>query len=277
MTAVSVFNLLKWGLLFAYLLTSYFYWQDFNLRKPATQKRSLFMIGILLLAHGMFFIIQTIQLGRLPLATIQETINSFVLIEAVLYFILERKIHERSIGTFIFPFLSLLIFLGNILSLNVEHINPVLFNVGFELHVLTMLIGYSGFTQSFIAALLYILLLHQLQNHKSGLFFRRMPSLKFFDRISNYAINAGISFTFIGFVLGGYFGFRVWNLSVFTDPKIWTVLLIWLVYLSHYILRKRDRLSPSTAAYLSVFAYGLLLLSVVLIATVVSSLHHFNG
>jgi len=277
MTEFISYNLLKWGLFLVYLLTSFFYWQDFNLRKPQTQKRSFIMIVILIIIHVAYFINEISRLGRLPLATIQEAINSFVLIETLLYFGLEQKIHERSIGTFIFPFLTLLILVTNLLSVNVEHINPVLFNVGFELHVLAMLIGYSGFTQAFMASLLYLLLLRQLQKHKSGLFFRRMPSLRFFARINNYGTNAGIGFAFIGIGFGVLFGYRVWNTSVVFDPRGMTMLFIWLVYLSHFILRKMGKLTPTTAAYLSLFAYSLLILSSVLIATVVSSLHHFTG
>ena len=276
MTQMNIYNVLKYSLPVAYLATSFFYWQDFNFRLTKTKKRSTIMVIVLLFLHGIYFILQTYVLKRLPLATFQEAISTFVLIEALLYFILERKINEKSIGTFIFPFLTILLLITVFLSENPNQINPVLFKIGFELHVLSMLIAYSGFTQSFMASVLFLQLSNQLQKHKSGLFYRRVPSLKFFNRISNYAMNAGIVFSFIGMMLGSYFGYRVWNFAVLSDPKVLMVFTIWLIYLLHYILRKVGKLPSKAAAYLSVAAYGSLILSVVLIATTISTLHHFN-
>jgi len=269
-------TLIQWLVLLIYAITTYCYWKDFINRKNKQTKTAQKWFITAVLAHLGLLVYFVIETGRIPISTVNESVGTFVWITASLYLIIEFKLKERSQGALILSVIVVLLAIS-ILSFDInEEINPILYDVKFELHVLFMLLGYSGFTLSVIASILQLLLYRVIQKKELGLFFRRLPSLAYFERISDSAINVGLVFTSIGFLLGFYFATLVWTFSFYTDPKIITVLVSLLVYLIHLIGRKLGKVNGQRSALISVVGFILILFSFFIVSSLIPGAHQFG-
>ncbi|MCB0281528.1 MAG: cytochrome c biogenesis protein CcsA [Calditrichae bacterium] len=269
-------TLIQWIVFLVYALTTFFYWYDFITEKNGFEKKGFYTFAIAVLSHLGLLVYFIYDIGRLPIATVSEALGTFVWITASLYFLLELRWKERSHGVLILS--VILILLGNSnLTFNIStEINPILYDVKFEIHVFAMLLGYSGFALSFIASILHLILAREIQKKEQGLFYRRLPSLAYFERISAAAINVGLLFTGIGFVLGYYFAAQVWNFKIYTDPKIIMVIVTWLIYFVHFIGRRMGKIRGQRAALISVIGFCLILFSFLIISTLVPGAHQFG-
>ena len=267
--------LFQWAVLLIYAITTYFYWQDFivHTSKENTKAQKWFIAA--LFSHLAFLVYFVVETGRIPIATVDEAVGTFVWITATLYLIIEFKLKERSQGALILSVIMVL-FIKSVLSFDSSvEINSILYDIKFELHVLFMLLGYSGFTLSVIASVLHLLLFREIQKRELGIFFRRLPSLAYFERISDSAINVGLVFTTIGIVLGFYFATIVWTSSFYRDPKILVVLVTLLIYLIHFLGRKLGKIRSQRAALISVIGFLLILFSFFIISKIVPGVHQF--
>ena len=183
----------------------------------------------------------------------------------------------RYLGFFILPFILILHVLSN-LFLDVDRqLPPVLLaEVVFEIHVIILLLAYSAFAISFIASLFYLQLSREIQKKSPGLFYRRLPSLAFFDSLSNRGVNIGLVFLTIGVALGVYEGFKLAEQFLQWDLKYLAVALTWLIYALHVLGRLTLGWQGRRAAVISVLGFTSLLFSFIVVSTSLSQVHHFR-
>jgi ABC-type transport system involved in cytochrome c biogenesis permease subunit len=264
-------------LIFAlYVLTGIFYWREFQSQRISDRRVGGILFSVTLLSHLGYFVYLTVELGRLPIGTVSEALGTFVLMTAIVYFLLERRLRERSMGAFILPIFALLLLVSILTFQRTEGLEAILYDVRFEIHVINMLLGNGAFVLSFIASLLYLMLAKELKKPDHSVFFRRLPSLPFFERISDAAVDLGLVFTTIGFILGSYVASQVWSLAFWVDPKILAVILTWLIYMVHFLSRKFAGWRGRRAAIVSLVGFGWVLFSFLFVSTMISNLHQFK-
>ncbi len=250
---------------------AYFYNNDALWRKRV---KIVFHSSVFL--HIVYFFGFVFKYARIPIANSPEALGTFVLLSAIIYIAFEKRVGEESLGAFLLPLFTIIMFISALIPHQPANISPTLFKVSFEIHVLFMLVGYSGFTLSFVSSTLYLLLNRQLSQRKAGLFFRRLPSLQFFERISRFSIDGALLFIFLGFATGSYFGFQVWSIAFLKDPKVISVSVTWLIYAGHFIIRHTKSASDKTLSVLAVTGYLFLILSSAVSLGLLNSLHNFN-
>lgn len=268
--------ILLWTVLSAYVLSAIFYWRSFfnGHLETASIARNILILSVFL--HLSFIVYFIINLSRIPIATVSETIQIFVWLTAILYLLIEARLKEKSQGSLILSLLIVLLFISNV-SFDVSNtINPILYDVKYEVHVFAILLGYSGFTLSFIASILHILLSAEIRKKEPGMFFRKLPSLAYFERISNYAVNVGLVFLLLGFILGFYAAAQVWTFSEITDVKILSVLLTLIIYSLHFLGQKTGKIRGQRAAVISLVGFTLILISFLIISNITPGAHQFG-
>lgn len=270
----------QWILWTLYGITSVFYVRDFLYKRSSDRKSAQRMIVVTLSLHAAFLVFLLIDLHRIPVATLSEALSTFVWLTALIYWTLEKGLltqlkADRSMGTFILPVLWLLLTTSNLTYQADEPIAEVLKDVRFEIHVLAMLLSYGAFTISFIASLLHIFLAREIKKRDLRLFYSRLPSLAFFDNISNRAVDIGLFFATIGFVLGFYSAAKVWDSFLLADPKFLVALLSWVIYFVHFFGRKFIGWRGRLVANLSILGFSVILFSFIIISLLFSSLHRF--
>lgn len=270
----------SWMLLAVYCVAAWYYGRDFWQKEPRDRQMAQRWIAAALGLHLLYLVSLTISLARLPVATVSESIGTFVWLSAVIYWALEqgilaRRSDDRTMGTFILPILCILLLISNLTFRSDEEISPVLEDVRFELHVLALLLAYSALTISFIASLLHTLLARELKKREVGMFYNRLPSLAFFDRISNAAVDVGLIFMTIGLLYGVFSALQVWDALVFSEVKFGAAVFSWLVYGIHFAGRRLAGWGGQVGALLSIIGYLSILFSFIVISTLFTSVHHF--
>lgn len=268
---------MAWSIFILYGITSFLYWKQFITEKRGeTYKTPHYWLVASVILHLAFIISFIMDVSRIPIATVSESIQTFVLITATLYLFLEFHLKEHSQGVLILSLLVILLFISNISFDISDAINPILYDVRFETHVLSMLLANSGFMIAFIASVLHLLLSNEIKKKEPGIFFRRLPSLLYFERISDYAINIGLIFLSIGFVLGFYSATKVWHERLITDPKIVSVLVTLIIYFVYFLGRKLGKISGRRAAIISIIGFISILISYLVISKLIPGEHQFG-
>ncbi len=272
-----MFTFFQWALVVVYGIAGYYYLNVFQQNRSSDRKIAGNWLAAAILVHATLFAYLGFTLGRIPVATLGETLSTLVLMTACIYWVLEKRVADHSMGAFIVPLLIILLIVDNFILQQHEVMAEVLHDVKFEIHVLSLLLAYGAFTLSFIASVLQILLARQLENLNMGVFYRRLPSIAFFEKISNHAVDIGLVFVTIGFFLGLYNARQVWDLNaLLSEPKIDATILIWLVYALHFGGRRFAGWRGQRAAVLSIIGYALLLFSMLIISLFFVTVHNFK-
>jgi ABC-type uncharacterized transport system permease subunit len=227
------------------------------------------------LVHFLHLIHLSVFLRRLPVTDVFEAMTLCVWLFAATYVSLEWRVPEKALGVFILPVIIILQSLSAIFLDYERTLPPILEDTIFEIHVFIMLLAYSAFAISFIASLLYLLLSRELQGKQLGLFYRRLPSLEFFDTLSNRAVNIGLFILTVGLLLASYTGLRLGDQFSFSDPKVLAVVVTWLIYLMHIIFRKASGWRGRRAAFLSLIGFSWSMFSFLFVSQLFSKVHQF--
>lgn len=267
----------QWLVVAAYVAALIYYVRFFRRGKPLASTRAGQLLTLAVGLHFFYLIHLTVFTGHLPVTDVFEAITTCVWLFGAVYLSLEWRLRERALGAFILPIIIILQTVSN-LWLDLNHELPaILHNVIFEIHVLMVLLSYAAFVISFIASLLYLLLSRDLERKSLGIFYRRLPSLAFFDSLSNFAVNIGLAFLTLGVVLGIYTGIEVSETFFDSwDPKFLAVGLTWLIYAAHLFFRRAGIWQGKRAAVVSLVGFGWVLFSFLVVSLVLSRVHQFH-
>ena len=97
-------------------------------------------------------------------------------------------------------------------------------------HVISSLLGYSGFTISAVYGFLYLVLYKDIKLNRFGLIFNRLPNLEVLERLSLYSALIGFIALTIGIVIGIVWLPMAYPKFSFLDPKLIGTGLVWLLY-----------------------------------------------
>ncbi|NIW48014.1 MAG: hypothetical protein GWN14_22240 [candidate division Zixibacteria bacterium] len=249
------------------------YWRFFVTKNQGGAATALLLSG--LLAHSFMLVVYTIQQGYLPLGQFASAATTFVWLFGLLYFIQELLLKEQEFGVFVTAILAVV---QGISIVTIDYTAPlaeVLQNVYFEVHVSVILLSYASFALGFIASIMYIMLFKEIQGHRFGLFYSRLPSLEFLERLNMRSIIIGLIFLTAGIVLGMLNAGRAWGFFWEWDPKLTMVFLNWLIYLSLVLAYAFLRLRGLRTAYWSLVGFLLIIFSFFIVTNFVSTIHTF--
>lgn len=264
-------------LVFVFYLISFGYYLSYFKEKS---ERAAFKIRIWLkvaaVNHSLYLVLLGFALGHIPVGDLFQVLTTFAWLSVLVYLFLEIRLKEMTMGVFFLPIILVLQAISN-LFIDVEKpLAAVLTDMFFELHVAVMISAYAAFAVSFISSVMYILLSKEMQSKQLGIFFDRLPSLEFFDMLSNHAVNIGLVLVTFGIVWGFYMGINVWEGSWPLDPKLLTVVISWGIYLVHFVTRKSIGWQGRRAAIISVIGFNWLLFSFIIVSLFFSKFHNFQ-
>jgi len=234
------------------------------------------------LTHTFVIGMQTMQVGHIPFVGTSGAVSVFVYLLALAYLYSEMMTDERAMGVFVVPLMALLQVIPAITN-SVAERPPVLDSPWFAIHVLALLCAYASFALACVVGVTYVLLFKELKAKHLGFFYARLPSLQVLDLMNSRAVAVGWFFLTLGLVVGAVWLLqvqstttdpRVQAMSVF-DPKIFTVLLCWVVYSFALYARRSIGWSGRRAAILSAFGFTVLLLNFVPVSYFVTESHNF--
>lgn len=272
----ELIHLLSWAVLTIYITSFWYYWSYFKNKSERLAVITRRWLGGAVVLHSVYLILLGLRLGHLPVSDTFMVLTSCAWFFVLVYLALEVRLKEMTMGVFFLPVIMLLQGISN-LFINVDKpLAPVLTELFFEVHVALMISAYAAFTISFITSVMYILLAREMQTKRLGIFFERLPSLEFFDKLSNQAVNIGLVLVTAGILMGFYMGSNVWEGKWALDPKLLAVVISWGIYFAHFITRKSIGWQGRRAAIVSVVGFNWLLFSFIIVTTFFSKVHNFQ-
>ena len=234
------------------------------------------------LTHTFVIGMQTMQVGHIPFVGTTGAVSAFVCLLALAYLYTEMMTDERAMGVFVVPLMALLQVIPAVTN-SVAERPPVLDSPWFSIHVLALLFAYASFALACVVGVTYVLLFKELKAKHLGFFYARLPSLQVLDLMNSRAVAVGWLFLTLGLVVGA-----VWLLQVqpntadprvqamsLLDPKIFIVLLCWVIYSFALYARRSIGWSGRRAALLSAVGFTILLLNFVPVSYFVTQSHNF--
>ncbi len=270
-------HLLQWLVAVLYVVAGSHYIYTFRQAQEQAGRGLNPFALVAVIAHLAYLLLLSLTLGHLPVTSVFEALTTCAWLFGVVYLSLEWRLRERSLGMFIQPVILILHLVSNLgIDLNRELPALLLHEIVYEIHVIVLLFAYAAFAISFIASVLYLLLSRELQKKSTGLFYRRLPSLAFFESLSNRAINTGLVFLTAGIALGIYEATKIAEHFFTWDAKFFAVGLTWLIYFWHWASRISVGWQGRRAAMVSLFGFGWLMFSFLIVSLAFTQVHSFR-
>ncbi|NIA30778.1 MAG: hypothetical protein GWP06_12810 [Actinobacteria bacterium] len=264
------------AVLSVYLLSAICYLFYFILQSKILKRISSASLASGALLHLIYIIMLRNDLHRLPLGTVYEVLSSATFLFVLLYLFLEFYIKENSMGIVIVP--MILFFLAIALpgiDMN-KTLAPQLAGLSFQIHVVFMLLAYSGFTIAFIASVMYLLLAREIHQKRLGFFFSRIPSLELLDHLNSTSATLGFGFATVGMFLGFWMGIELWGNPFPLDAKFISFVIIWIVYLFHLVARIKLGWRGERSAWLSVVGFFFVLMTFLVVSLFLTTMHAYR-
>ena len=130
--------------------------------------------------------------------------------------------------------------------------------------------------------LTYELLFNEIKAKHLGFFYQRLPSLQVLDVMNGRVVTVGWVFLTIGLAVGFLWAMQVRSspdprlqAMSLADPKILFALFSWVVYSFALLARRAIGWSGRRAAWLSAFAFVVVLLNFVPVGYFLTKSHNF--
>ncbi len=215
-------------------------------------------------------------------ATVYELFSLIAFTLLAVYVFAELRASRETSGTgfFVTAVCFLLQLVSSItISTPVPESPAILKDPIFNLHVTTSVFGYAALMLAAIYGSLYLMLYREIRGNRFGAVFEHIPSL---DRLERYGLRAtafGFFFLTLAIMLGAMLYTRiplpVSSEKFFTDPKVLTTLLVWLVFGVTLLVRRIIHLEGRKLVLFWMSGFALTVISMTIINWFGTSFHSF--
>ncbi|MCS7215242.1 MAG: cytochrome c biogenesis protein [Thermodesulfovibrio sp.] len=227
------------------------------IRKKDDLERTVFSLSLLGFAlHTFYLFIRYIKSGQAPVFSMHEA-NSYFAWSILLISLIIRTCYNARILSFGVILSFIFMFVGAFFPRNIPSLKPELKSLWIDIHALMAVFGIALLSLAFVFSILYLIQEKAIKTKKFIGVGSIIPSLEILDKINYRLIFWGFPIYTIGLIVGFI---KYLNLLGFNfDPKeIWS-FLTWTVYLSIFYLRVKQDWRKKKAAYLTIFAFLLVI------------------
>ncbi len=228
---ISLIDFLNILLPFLYLATFIVYFYDFMRDEKRFFNSKRVFLFITLVVHFIYIVLRFIEFNHPPITNIFEIFTILALSICFSYYLLELVTDIRGTGPFIIIISIIFQIISSLFIRDLEVVKEVLRNNLLGAHVISALLGYSGFTISAVYGFLYLVLYKDIKYNRFGLIFNRLPNLEVLEKLSYYSAVIGFFGITIAIVIG-----IIWLPTAFpnfsyADPKLIGTIVVWILYL----------------------------------------------
>jgi cytochrome c-type biogenesis protein CcsB len=199
------------------------------------QRESLCPLGTRVLALGLAchtaaLALATWNLGRLPAATLGESLLVFAWTLVAAFLLFHWRFPIRVLGALAAPLAALMVSGGMILPGGKAGVSPLLKSAWVVVHVGLTFMGLSALTLAGLGGLFYLVQERQIKGKKFGFFYRRLPSLEQLDALNYWCLSVGFPLLTAGMITGSLYAQYTLGKFFSFDPKETLTLIAWMIY-----------------------------------------------
>ncbi len=272
LSTVHTLNIL---LSYLYLITFGVYLYNFISEKDKGNNANRILLFVTLLLHVIYLLVRTVEFNHPPITNKFEifTVLSFAL--AFAYFILELLTDVKKTGAFIVFFSLIFQFISSIFIQDLIEVNEILRSRLLGIHVMSALLGYSGFTIAAVYGGLFFLLYRDIKLNRYGFLFKRLPSLEILEKLNFYSVLIGFILLTISMMIGFFWlPIAFPNISYF-DPKLISFIVVWFVFGIGILAKLIAKLYGKKVIIFSLVGFLIVLGSLFVTNVIAESFHSF--
>jgi ABC-type transport system involved in cytochrome c biogenesis permease subunit len=269
-------KLLEYLLPVFYFVTIWMYAKSFfSGSKAAGQLKTPFLIT-LVIAHGTYLVLRTIQFEHPPMTNVFETFSNIAFCVTLAYMLIELRTKVSGTGYFILilPFFFQLA--SSVFIKDLVEVPELLRSNLLAFHVTSALLGYASITVSAVYGFLYLMLYHDIKSTRFGVIYNRLPNLEVLERMSVAGVLLGFIMLTIAIAVGIFWLPRAGIEYSYTDPKLVGTAAIWLIYGIGLTAKKFAQWQGRRIIVLSMFGFIVAMFSMTIINMFFSDFHKFH-
>ncbi len=258
-----------------YLATTWRYGREFyNNDFRSSQLKPHYLITTLGF-HFLYLLLRTAEFRHVPVTSPAELLSVLGFTLAGAYIFIEYITKVKNTGFFVLVISSFLVTIASIFSPNKYGVLDIFKSELLSFHIVSALLGYSAFVLSAIYGLLYMMLYKKLRTRTFDNIYRNLPSLEALESLVWKSVLVGFfAFTFV-LIVGFIWLPQAFPNITYTDPKVITTLIIWLIYAIGIIFKKIIGFQGKKLAVISIVGFVITFLSMAL-TNAISGFHRFN-
>lgn len=258
-----------------YAVTFAVYTLDFmKERLPFQNSKRLFLL-VTILIHIFYLFVRTFEYNHTPITNKFEIFSVIAFSVALSYFILELLTDIRRTGLFILLISIIFQTISSLFITDNYHVPEVLRNRMLGLHVISALLGYSGFAISAVYGILFLTLYKNIKSNKYGLFFNRLPNLEILEQLSFYSFVIGFVLLTIAIIIGFIWLPQAFPNFSYSDPKLISTFFIWILYGAGIVSKIVAKWYGKKVVIFSLTGFVFVILSLVLTSVLAQTFHSF--
>jgi cytochrome c-type biogenesis protein CcsB len=265
--------------LFAWMAVS-LYGIGLGLALPAVMRRRLSIaptaltaLGFGLVAHCASLVAAGMESHRLPVTDVRSALSFFAFLVTLAFFLVYMRYRIASLGIFMLPLVFVLTLISA-LRAGASFRSPTFRGGWLFVHIASIFLGYTGFSLTFVAALMYLIQESQLKSKKLRAIYYRLPPLEVCDELYYRSLLFGLPFLTLGILTGFVWASRTWRGPWEFDPKIMAAMITWLIYLVLFSTRLSGAWRGRRGAYVAIFGFAAIMVTF-LGASLLSGQHGF--
>lgn len=216
-------------------------------------------------------------IGHAPLSNLYESLIFFSWTIIFLYMLIEWRIKNRTIGTFVTPLAFLAIAYASFLPDErtvIQPLLPALQSNWLTAHVITCFLGYAAFAIAFGMSLMY--LIKKLESKDTNnKFLKLLPRTVLLDELSYQMVVIGFLMLTLGIITGAVWAHSAWGSYWSWDPKETWSLITWFVYALLLHSRLLIGWRGNKSAILSIVGFACVLFTYFGVNFILSGLHSY--
>jgi ABC-type uncharacterized transport system permease subunit len=227
---INTIHILNIVLPILYAATFAVYAYDFAQHKELLHNSKRAFLFVTLMVHIFYLLARTIEFNHPPITNKDEIFTILAFSIGFAYFLLELLTDIRGTGVFIILFSVIFQIFSSLFIQDLVEVKEILRNRLLGAHVISALLGYSGFTISAVHGLLFLILYKDIKLSKFGLIFNRLPSLETLEKLSFVSLVIGFVLLTISIIIGFSWLPSAFPEFSYFDPKLISAGLVWVIY-----------------------------------------------
>ncbi len=213
--------------------------------------------------------------GHLPITNMHEASSFFSWCIVLLFFYIEYRYKIGLLGSFIMPFVFILMLSSSILPRGIKPLSPLLQSSWLAVHTVLAFLGDAAFAMAAGIGLMYLVQEHFLKKKRLGSLFHRLPNLQILDEINYKLITLGFPLLTLAIITGAIWAESTLGSYWRWDPKeVWS-LITWFIYVLVLHARLRVGWKGRKAAILSIIGFAVVLFTFFGVNLLLKGFHRF--
>ncbi len=199
-------------------------------------------------------------IGHAPLSNFYESLIFFAWTIILLYLVFERRIKNKSLGTFVVPvafFAMAFASLSPNINNRIQPLIPALQSNWLTSHVMTCFMGYAAFAIACgLGCMCFAKSFDRGSGNRSESFLRFLPEGEILDELIYQSTALGFVFLSLGIITGSVWAHYAWGSYWSWDPKETWSLITWLIYAAMLHARLVRGWRGKRIALMSIIGFG---------------------